>query len=208
MPTKILNTLLLSTLLFFSACDTTDTKTESSIEDRLNTNKKLWSKSTLKNYSFVVRKSCFCPDLKKKFVEVKNSKVSSVKYIPSNEILTQEAINKEKVIPDYFSFIQDAIDREAHDINVTYNSTYGYPEKIKIDYTQKAVDEEMYYEITHFNKTNSDGTISCTEEYAPVCATVAIQCITVPCEKIQETFSNRCYLDANPLATYLKDGEC
>lgn len=48
----------------------------------------------------------------------------------------------------------------------------------------------------------------CTMEYAPVCAKVAIQCVTTPCEPIEQTFWNRCSMDANKLATFLHEGEC
>lgn len=53
-----------------------------------------------------------------------------------------------------------------------------------------------------------DPTTMCTMEYAPVCARVAIQCVKAPCEPIEQTFSNRCMMNANKLATYLHDGEC
>ncbi|MDD3262816.1 MAG: hypothetical protein PHR61_03135 [Candidatus Absconditabacteria bacterium] len=49
---------------------------------------------------------------------------------------------------------------------------------------------------------------SCTMEYAPVCAKVEIQCIRAPCEPIEQTFSNRCMINANKLATFLYEGEC
>lgn len=64
--------------------------------------------------------------------------------------------------------------------------------------------------------TQTDNTIEqpieeptiCTMEYAPVCAKVAIQCIKAPCEPIEQTFWNRCSMNANKLATFLHEGEC
>lgn len=50
--------------------------------------------------------------------------------------------------------------------------------------------------------------IACTMEYAPVCASVAIQCITTPCDPIEQTFGNMCMMNANKLATFLHNGEC
>ncbi len=50
--------------------------------------------------------------------------------------------------------------------------------------------------------------IYCTMEYAPVCASVAIQCVTTPCDPIEQTFGNRCMMNANKLATFLYEGEC
>ncbi len=48
----------------------------------------------------------------------------------------------------------------------------------------------------------------CTAEYAPVCASIQIQCIRAPCNPIEQTFSNTCTMDANKLAVFLHDGEC
>ena len=49
---------------------------------------------------------------------------------------------------------------------------------------------------------------ACTMEYAPVCASVAIQCIKAPCNPVQQTFSNRCVMEQNKLTTFVHDGEC
>lgn len=56
-----------------------------------------------------------------------------------------------------------------------------------------------------FAKTNN--TI-CTMEYAPVCASVQVQCIKAPCPAIEQTFWNTCQMNANPLAKFLYEWEC
>ena len=45
-------------------------------------------------------------------------------------------------------------------------------------------------------------------EYVPVCALVHIQCFRAPCEPVQQTFGNKCMMEANNLAEYIHDGEC
>nr|MDD3720796.1 DUF333 domain-containing protein [Candidatus Gracilibacteria bacterium] len=52
------------------------------------------------------------------------------------------------------------------------------------------------------------GTKACTKEYKPVCGEVQIQCIRAPCYPIQQTFSNKCEMENNSLATFLHDGVC
>ncbi len=49
---------------------------------------------------------------------------------------------------------------------------------------------------------------ACTREYAPVCAEIQVQCIKAPCPPIQETFSNKCEMENNSLATFLHTGSC
>lgn len=48
----------------------------------------------------------------------------------------------------------------------------------------------------------------CIAIHQPVCATVNVECITTPCDPVEETFTNSCRACMNPLvSTYTKD-EC
>lgn len=70
----------------------------------------------------------------------------------------------------------------------------------------------MYCETPNEPKCNDtkeeDNVSFCTMEYAPVCAEVQVQCIKEPCDPIQQTFGNKCMMEANSLATFLYTGEC
>ena len=52
------------------------------------------------------------------------------------------------------------------------------------------------------------GEVACTMDYTPVCATVNIQCVTTPCEPIQETYGNACSACSNSLVESYVPGEC
>lgn len=49
---------------------------------------------------------------------------------------------------------------------------------------------------------------ACIEIYAPVCATVSVQCVTTPCEPVEQTFSNSCFACQNELVSSYRQGEC
>jgi hypothetical protein len=204
---KIL-TLLFSLLFIISCNEDKNTFIDHPIttHKELDKNKKLWKKTAIKNYSFVVKETSFYPIQEKKHIIVNNGLLTKAKFIPSDTPI--EDISKEKNIDDYFDIIKDALDKNAYKVTVSYDKKYGFPSSISIDYNSKIADEEMYYTITHFNKTDEANNIVCTAKYAPVCAKVDIKCITTPCEPIEKTFSNRCFLNANPNATYLRDEEC
>lgn len=52
------------------------------------------------------------------------------------------------------------------------------------------------------------GADACIEIYAPVCASVQIQCITTPCEPIEKTFSNSCFACSGYSVDSYVEGEC
>jgi len=49
---------------------------------------------------------------------------------------------------------------------------------------------------------------ACIEIYQPVCATVKVQCVTTPCDPVQETFANSCKACTNSLVSSYTNGEC
>ena len=52
------------------------------------------------------------------------------------------------------------------------------------------------------------GIDACVEIYQPVCATVNVQCVTTPCDPVQETFANSCKACINSLVSSYTKGEC
>jgi hypothetical protein len=49
---------------------------------------------------------------------------------------------------------------------------------------------------------------ACIEIYQPVCGTVNVQCVTTPCDPVQETFENSCKACTNSLVSSYTNGEC
>lgn len=52
-----------------------------------------------------------------------------------------------------------------------------------------------------------DAPVACTKEYRPVCGSKHVICITTPCNPVQQTYSNRCMMEADG-ATFVHDGAC
>jgi hypothetical protein len=50
-------------------------------------------------------------------------------------------------------------------------------------------------------------TVACTADYAPVCGSVQVQCITTPCSPVRQTFSNSCMANISH-ATNVTIGAC
>jgi hypothetical protein len=59
-----------------------------------------------------------------------------------------------------------------------------------------------------FSQSNAASNfVACTMEYAPVCGSVQVQCVTTPCNPIKQTFSNKCMASASN-ATNVTTGAC
>lgn len=56
-------------------------------------------------------------------------------------------------------------------------------------------------------KHAEEDVVFCTLEWAPVCGKVDVQCVTTPCDPVQETFSNLCSAEAAG-AYDIVEGEC
>ena len=52
------------------------------------------------------------------------------------------------------------------------------------------------------------GVDACIEIYQRVCASVNVQCVTTPCDPVQETFENSCKACTNSLVSSYTNGEC
>jgi hypothetical protein len=49
---------------------------------------------------------------------------------------------------------------------------------------------------------------ACIEIYQPACASVNVQCVTTPCDPVQETYANSCKACMNSLVSSYTKGEC
>ena len=68
-------------------------------------------------------------------------------------------------------------------------------------------DEVFVEDINESDASNNTGDTVCTMEYAPVCASVQVECSRAPCPPINTTFTNACEAEKAD-AEILYEGEC
>jgi len=110
-----------------------------------------WSGSGIANYQFTIARLCECtPEtVGPVVVEVRGGEVSERKYASGVTVDPQYA-DLFTDVPGLFDLIDEAIRRDAAGLAVRYNSAYGYPESIQIDWMAGAVDDEVSYRISDF----------------------------------------------------------
>ena len=132
-------------LILFVSCSKTDTP---KILTTYEANKEKWDKASIQDYSYVFRISCFCT---KEYTEPKNVLVKAGEIVTVNEeVFSKEKHNGILTINDLFEEIEGASSQDVAILEVTYDSSYGFPSTIFIDRNERIVDEEMNYSITDF----------------------------------------------------------
>ena len=136
----LLSTLAISATIgsLFSACG-------GQARDTLETNRALWTSQALTDYSYHFKRSCFCgePSISPVTIEVHDSEIS-VTY-EDGQPMEQEYLQYFPDIPGLFGIVDNAISK-ADSLDVQYDSSYGYPTHISVDFMKNAIDDEVAYE--------------------------------------------------------------
>lgn len=84
-------------------------------------------------------------------VKVQYGDVASAFYSPSNTPVLPDRLDDIMTVDTFFQVIQDAINKKVAKLDVTYNATLGYPERIFIDVDKLIADEEVTHVISNLH---------------------------------------------------------
>lgn len=115
-----------------------------------------WDTEDVASYSYVLELQCFCApasELRPVLVTVNNGAVVSLQYWnenPNNRPPAPAAIfGPYDTVEELFALVADAIDRDADVLQVGYNSEYGFPEAVNVDY-EAGGSEQLLFFVTQF----------------------------------------------------------
>ena len=105
-----------------------------------------WERASLDSYVYVVRRSCECLPLGMGPVEVEviSGVVTSRRYFDGTAVHPDNAAVFPDV-PGMFALIEDALNRHPAHVRVEYDSRYGFPREVFVDFSTSIADEEMSY---------------------------------------------------------------
>ncbi len=111
-----------------------------------------WQDSDISNYSFTLQRNCFClPDATRPVnIEVENGKVKSATFADTGEPLPASFDYNSLSVDDLFKQVGDELDSGAEQVDVKYDSVYGYPTSIFINQSDLIADEEVGFSISNF----------------------------------------------------------
>ncbi len=132
-------------LLLLSACSSfaqQDGVGETDIYHHL----KQWQSKNLQDYDLLYQKHCYClsDHLRPMLIEIRKGQIARALYADTRTEVASNDIELE-TISTFFELIDQAQKKSAHKIEVDYDSVYGYPKSINIDYYQRMVDDEITF---------------------------------------------------------------
>lgn len=103
-------------------------------------------------YTYTLQRNCFCaPEYRAPIdIRVYNGLVQEATTRPFSRPLPAERRSEALTVEGLFGLIREAINRNASSIAVNYESYYGYPVNISIDYDTRIADEELAITTSNF----------------------------------------------------------
>jgi hypothetical protein len=135
--------LLAGLLLGVAGCG--DIVSPGSDRSTLSINRQKWASHGYTTYAFTLQQACFCLFTGPVRVYVDNDSVIDARQIVDNKAVDVRAV---QTIATLFAFIDQGIASHAATLEVTYDSTLGYPSRIVYDGSTTIADDEVTYTVS------------------------------------------------------------
>jgi hypothetical protein len=121
-------------------------------QSEIEQNKEKWQDAGISHYRYNLFISCFCVFTQDMplVIEVQDGKVVSMEFQSGNEIDPSllELFEKYATIDRVFTEVEAGLNGAADNVVVTYDSTYGFPTEVTLDFEQQAADDELYLTLS------------------------------------------------------------
>ena len=116
-------------------------------DSQLKSARAKWVSQAPAAYSYTVSRGCFCPveAIGPVTVLVRNGVVESLKYTQTGADVPQQYRSFFPTVEGLFAQIDSARSQHVARLDVTYDSTLGYPTRIDVDVNRHTADEEYTY---------------------------------------------------------------
>ncbi len=136
------------------SCNKSTVVTAQSPMEQYEANYTKWQSGKLKNYAYTQTISCFCAHSSPYKIVVKNSAISSATNNKGESLNTTVAAAHNfsgiKTIEQQFESIKTSLQKKPAEVKIKYNTQYGYPESVYIDFVKNMADEEMSFSVSDF----------------------------------------------------------
>ncbi len=125
--------------------------------DELRRNRQLWQAQGVRDYTYVLSRSCFCAleAIGPVEITVRGGQVESREYVETGDPVTLW-LESWPSIDGLFDLLERAADGDADRVAITYHPDRGYPLTADIDYIEHAIDDELGLAVLAFDPIGSD----------------------------------------------------
>ncbi len=130
---------------------------EEDVQGELDLNRALWDVAAVHDYSMSFQRLClFCSVefLIPVRITVRGDTIFEVTDLDTGEPVAEPAEGAFLTIVGVFDFIQNAITQDAAEIDVRYNSMFGYPTDVDIDFSRSLFNDDTQFQIREFVELN------------------------------------------------------
>ncbi|MCH7682486.1 MAG: hypothetical protein IIB35_02080 [Gemmatimonadetes bacterium] len=148
-PLIVLLPLLVGCVIFSS--------NEEDVQEELDINRALWNAAAIHDYSMSFQRLClFCSVefLIPVRITVRGDTIYEVTDLDTGAPVAEPAPGAFLTIEGVFDAIQGAIDQRAAEIDVSYNSMFGYPTDVSIDPSRSLFNDDTQFQIREFVELN------------------------------------------------------
>ena len=147
MPRRPAAVLALSLAVGLSGCS--DQGPPPGLAEEIALNRTVWQATRPQAYSYTILHQCFCGVEARGPVEVEVSGPTVVRrvYVDTGAEVDAQFAPSFPSVDGLFDILESAVDTEADEIKVVWDSTNGIPLNFSIDYDRETADEEQGYEV-------------------------------------------------------------
>jgi hypothetical protein len=114
--------------------------------DALEAAQRTWRSQGITSYEFRLERICFCIPARV-LIRVQDQRVVSVTSAETGAPATPDD-SLPLTVEALFTVVDRAIDLEAHNLEVDYDDSLGYPLTVGVDVRQEIADDETYYQVS------------------------------------------------------------
>ena len=145
--------LLFCTVACFCYLAACDDDPASPPEDAHAKAKRLWSQTGSTTYDMSQWRDCFCfLGGQEVMLQVRDDSLIAGTLAVQNRALTDEERRWYLTVDELFTFIDSARAASPASLVVEYDSLFGYPRRISVDYSTQMADEEITYRSANLVK--------------------------------------------------------
>ena len=142
---RVAGTILVAALL--SGCDVFGIG--DGVEGELRDQREAWLAQNHRNYSYEFQRSCFCGEVRRVIVTVRNDQVTSVVVKDTGEPITQ-FLDSYYTITELYDYLIGVAGRAA-EMEVAFDSELHIPIDVEADPIRNAIDDEFSMVLTNFS---------------------------------------------------------